>query len=425
MNKKKTLTLLLLVSFLLISLIYADSRNSYFFEKINVFLKNKTIGSSKSDINNPPASNFLSPVYPSQFSISDLENTVTQIVNRSSPAVVSIIISKYVPIIEQYYVNPFEEFDLPPELKPFFEFRFEIPQYRQKGYEKQDVGGGTGFIVSSDGLILTNKHVVSDPKAEYTVYLNDGRKFQAKVLVVHPTDDLALLKINANNLPVLTLGNSDNLKLGQFVIAIGNALGEFQNTVSFGVISGLRRSITASDEKGRIERLEGLIQTDAAINYGNSGGPLINLKGEVIGVNTAMAGGAENIGFAIPINRAKKMINDYKTKGKVEVPFLGVYYLLINDEIQKKFNLPVNYGAYIYREKGSAIMPNSPAELYGLRDKDIILEVDNEKVTPQNSLSQIIMKKNVGQKISVKILRNNKEMTIFIVLGSLPKNLPQ
>jgi S1-C subfamily serine protease len=398
------------------SLIYAESQSQNLFKNfLDLLLKSLT--STQRNIEEPKQQLFLNPAP----TVYDLESAVTQIAEKSSSAVVSIVISKYVPIVERFYINPFEEFELPPELKPFFEF--QIPQYREKGYEKQKVGGGTGFIVSSDGLILTNKHVVSDPKAEYTVYLNDGRKFKAEILAVHPTDDLALIKIPASNLPSLSLGDSDKIKIGQFVIAIGNALGEFQNTVSFGVISGLRRSITASDQTGNIERLEGLIQTDAAINFGNSGGPLINLKGEVIGVNTAIAGGAENIGFAIPINRAKKMINEVRTKGKIEVPFLGVYYLLINEEVQKKFNLPVDYGAYVYREEKSAIIPNSPAELYGLRDKDIILEVDGEKITPQNSLAQIIMKKSVGQKVNLKILRNNQTLNIYVILGSLPKNL--
>jgi S1-C subfamily serine protease len=416
MKDKKYLIILFLGLVMVSSLIYAESQGQNLFKNfLDLLLKSLT--STQRNIEEPKQQLFLNPAP----TVYDLESAVTQIAEKSSSAVVSIVISKYVPIVERFYINPFEEFELPPELKPFFEF--QIPQYREKGYEKQKVGGGTGFIVSSDGLILTNKHVVSDPKAEYTVYLNDGRKFKAEILAVHPTDDLALIKIPASNLPSLSLGDSDKIKIGQFVIAIGNALGEFQNTVSFGVISGLRRSITASDQTGNIERLEGLIQTDAAINFGNSGGPLINLKGEVIGVNTAIAGGAENIGFAIPINRAKKMINEVKTKGKIEVPFLGVYYLLINEEVQKKFNLPVDYGAYVYREEKSAIIPNSPAELYGLRDKDIILEVDGEKITPQNSLAQIIMKKSVGQKVNLKILRNNQTLNIYVILGSLPKNL--
>jgi len=416
MKNKKYLIILFLGLLTVSSLIYAESQEQNIIKSLlDLLFKNVT--STKSNFTPPQQPYFINPV-PTVF---DLESAVTQIAEKSSSAVVSIVISKYVPIVERFYINPFEEFELPPEIKPFFEF--QIPRYREKGYEKQKVGGGTGFIVSSDGLIITNKHVVSDPKAEYTVYLNNGRKFKAEVLALHPTDDLALIKIPANNLPTLVLGDSDKVKIGQFVIAIGNALGEFQNTVSFGVISGLRRSITASDQSGNVERLEGLIQTDAAINFGNSGGPLINLKGEVIGVNTAIAGGAENIGFAIPINRVKKMIEEVKTKGKIEVPFLGIYYLLINEEVQKKFNLPVDYGAYVYREGQSAIIPNSPAELYGLRDKDIILEMDGEKITPQNSLAQIIMKKSVGQKVNLKVLRGKETLNIYVILGSLPKNL--
>lgn len=412
----RTILAILLSLGLVVSLIYAQNQGQNIFKNIlDLFKKNSyqpIISQSSSQ------QTFLNPA-PNVF---DLESTIIQIAEKSSPAVVSIIISKYVPIIERYYINPFEDFNLPPEIRPFFDFEFQIPKYKEKGYEKRKVGGGSGFIISADGLIVTNKHVVSDPKAEYTVYLNDGRKFKAEILAVHPTDDLALIKIKTNNLPTLILGDSDKVKLGQFVIAIGNALGEFQNTVSFGVVSGLRRSITASDGEGNVERLEGLIQTDAAINYGNSGGPLINIKGEVIGVNTAIAGGAENIGFAIPINRVKKMVEEVRTKGKIEVPFLGVYYILINEDVQRKLNLPVDYGAYLYLEDKSAIVPNSPAELYGLKDKDIILEVDGEKVTIQNSLSQLISKKKVGQKIFLKVLRGNQILNIYVILGSLPKN---
>lgn len=415
--KRRIILLIFLAGLLFsLSLIFAQVENPSFFKNILDFLKQrqKLVPEKKVEIKEPDY--FLSPA-----SIYSLEDVVTQIAEKSSSAVVSIVISKYVPVLERYYINPFEEFELPPELRPFFEFK--IPQLRQKGLEKQEVGGGSGFIISSDGLIITNKHVVSDPKAEYTVYLNDGRKFTAKVLTRHPVDDLAILKINANGLPTLPLGDSTKLKLGQFVIAIGNALGEFQNTVSFGVVSGLRRTIVASDESGNVERLEGLIQTDAAINFGNSGGPLLNLKGEVIGVNTAIASGAENIGFAIPVERVKKMIHEVQTKGKVEVPFLGIYYLLVNEEIQKKFNLPVNYGAFVYREGKSAVIPGSPAERAGIKDGDIILEMDNEKITLQNSLSQIILRKSVGQRVNLKIYRGNQIINISVILGSLPENL--
>ncbi|GIW66268.1 MAG: serine protease [Candidatus Parcubacteria bacterium] len=357
--------------------------------------------------------------------IADYENLITQVIEKTSPAVVSIIISKDVPIFEKYYINPFDDENdiIPPEFRDFF--RFEIPEYRQKGTEKKQIGAGSGFIISADGLIVTNKHVVNDSKAEYTVFLNDGRKFNGKVIAVHPRDDLALVKIDAKNLPVIKLGDSDKIKLGQTVIAIGNALGEFQNTVSVGVVSGLRRAITASDEMGNIERLENLIQTDAAINPGNSGGPLINLRGEVIGVNTAIVSGAQNIGFAIPINRLKKMINDIQLKGKIEIPYLGVRYILINEEVKKKFNLPVDYGAYVYSDdyKQPAILPNSPAFKAGLQEKDIILEVDGKKITLQDSLSNLILNKNVGDVVNLKILRFGKIINLQVKLEKLPTEL--
>ncbi len=355
--------------------------------------------------------------------IVEYEKVITDIVEKSSPAVVSIIISKKVPVFEKYYINPFEEFDIPPEFREFFEF--QIPQFRQKGTEKKEVGAGTGFVISPDGLIATNKHVVFDKDAEYTVYFNDGRKYNAKVVALHPTDDLALIKINARNLPYLKLGDSDKIKLGQTVIAIGNALGEFQNTVSVGVISGVKRNIVASDEQGKIERLEGLIQTDAAINPGNSGGPLINLRGEVIGINTAIARGAENIGFAIPVNRLKNMIYDLTTKGKIEVPFLGIRYLIITEDVKKKFNLPFDYGVYVYSDdpKNPAVIPNSPAEKAGIKEKDIILEIDGNKINLQNTLAEQIRSKKVGDEVTLKIWRDGQIIYLKVKLGSLPKEL--
>jgi S1-C subfamily serine protease len=332
---------------------------------------------------------------------SSQEADVISVVKEVSPAVVSIVITKNLP----KYITPFEEF-------PFFEF--QIPGEM----EKKEVGGGSGFLISSDGLILTNKHVVLDKEAEYTVLTNDGKKFPAKVLARDPVQDLAIIKIEGNNFPIVKLGNSDNLEIGQTVIAIGNVLGEFRNSVSVGVISGLGRTISASGG-GFYETLEDVIQTDAAINPGNSGGPLLNLKGEVIGINTAMASGAENIGFAIPINRAKRDIEQVKKTGKIVYPFLGVRYVLINDEIQKENNLPVNYGALILRgERGeSAITPGSAAQKAGLREGDIILEFNGEKITTENSLAKIIMKYNPGDKVKLKILRQNQEKIFEVTLG--------
>jgi len=344
------------------------------------------------------------------------EEKVIRAVRELSPAVVSIIVSKDVPVFEEYFYNPFEEF------RQFFGepfFDFKIPQYRQKGTEKREIGGGTGFVISSDGLVLTNAHVVSDNKAEYTVLTNEGKKYSAKVLARDSFRDIALLKIGRQvKLPTLKLGNSDELQIGQTVIAIGNALGEFRNTVSVGVISGLGRRVTAGGG-GTLETLENVIQTDAAINRGNSGGPLLNLKGEVIGINFAMAQGAENIGFAIPINAAKRDIEQVERFGKITLPFLGVRYVLINKIIQKENNLPVDYGAWVIKgEEGEpAVVPGSAAEKAGIKEKDIILEINGEKITQDKSLAQIVMKYFPGDKLTLKILRGEREETIEAVLG--------
>jgi len=339
------------------------------------------------------------------------EETTIKVVNDASQAVVSIIVTKDLPVIEQYYINPF----------PDFPFNFQIPQFRQKGVQKQEVGGGTGFFVSEDGMILTNAHVVSDTEADYTVLTNDGKKYPAKVLARDAFRDLAIMKIeNQGKLPTLELGDSDKLQIGQTVITIGNALGEFRNTVSVGVISGLGRTVSASGG-GTVETLEDVIQTDAAINKGNSGGPLLNLKGQVIGVNFAMAESAENVGFALPINKAKKDIEQVKKTGKIVYPFLGVRYVLLNEIIQQENNLPVNYGAWV--GKGSqgeaAVYPGSAAQTAGLKEGDIILEFNGEKITAENSLAKIIMEYNPGDKVVLKILRSGQEKTIEATLGEM------
>jgi len=361
------------------------------------------------------------PIYLPQTS---QEEATIKVVNEVSPAVVSIIVTKDLPVLEEYYISPFEEFFG----QPFFEF--QIPQYRQKGTEKKEIGGGTGFFVSEDGMVLTNAHVVSDNEAEYTVLTNDGKKYPAKILATDTFRDLAIIKIEREKkvddqgslavepFPTVKLGDSDKLQIGQTVITIGNALGEFRNTISVGVISGLGRTVTASGG-GMVETQEDVIQTDAAINKGNSGGPLLNLKGEVIGVNFAMAQQAESIGFAIPINKAKKDIEQVKTSGKIVYPFLGVRYVLINEEIQKENNLSVDYGALIQKGTGgeAAIFPDSVAEKAGLKEGDIILEFNREKITTENSLAKIIMEYNPGDKITLKVLREGEEKIFEVVLG--------
>jgi len=353
------------------------------------------------------------------------EQAIITAVKDVSPAVVSVIVSKDMPIFEQYYYNPFGDSG------PNSPFQFQVPGYRQNGTQKQEIGGGTGFIISKDGLVLTNKHVAIDKTAEYTVLTNDGKKYPAKILALDPVQDLAVLKIDKENtldskggftpeyFPVVTFGDSDNIQIGQTVIAIGNALGEFRNTVSVGVISGLGRTITASGGQNFSETLEDIIQTDAAINQGNSGGPLLNLKGEVIGINTAMASGAQSIGFAIPINKAKKDVGQIKDLGKIVYPFLGVRYVLIDDTIKKDKNLSVNYGVLV--AKGSsgeaAVTAGSAADKADIKEGDIILEFNGEKITIDNTLAKIITKYNPGDKVSLKILRDGKEMSVDATLG--------
>jgi len=343
------------------------------------------------------------------------EQMIVDIVKKYQDAAVSVIASKDLPVLEQYYANPFEGFGL---LNDFFGQGLQIPQYRQKGTEKQEVSSGTGFIVSSDGLILTNKHVVSEEGAEFTVLMNNGDKYPAKVLAADPVQDVAVLKIDKKNLAAVALGDSDSIQVGQTVIAIGNSLGEFRNTVSVGVVSGLRRTITAQGG-GEVETLEDLIQTDAAINPGNSGGPLINLKGEVIGINTAMTQGAQNIGFALPINKAKKDLEQVKKTGKISYPFLGVRYVLIDKDLQKKNNLSVDYGALVVRgetQTDLAVTPGSPADITGIVENDIILEANGKKITKDNSLAKIIQASSVGDKLTLKILHKGEEKTITATL---------
>jgi len=353
------------------------------------------------------------------------ESLVIAAVEKANPAVVSIVISKDVPIIEQYFqeFNPFGDlFD------EFFgnDFRIQIPQQRQKGTQKQEVGGGSGFFISSDGLIVTNLHVVDDEKAEYTVFTNDGKKYEAQVLAKDSAFDVAILKVKGNNFPYLEFGDSSNLKLGQTVIAIGNALGEFRNSVSVGVISGIARSVVAGDTFGRTEQLEGVIQTDAAINPGNSGGPLLDIHGKVIGVNVAMQRGAENIGFALPANMVKSIAQSVQQYGEIVRPYLGVRYIMITEELKKKNNLSVDYGALVVRGETAqdlAVIPGSPADKAGIVENDIILEVDGVKLEKGVSLASLIRQKQIGQTIKLKIWHKGAEKEVMVKLEKAPKNL--
>lgn len=339
------------------------------------------------------------------------EQAIIDAVKQASPSVVSIVVSKNLPVYEQEWVNPFGNGSF---------FDFEIPQYVQKGSKLQQIGAGSGFIVSEDGLVVTNKHVVLDKAAEYTVFTSDAKKYTAKVLAIDPVQDLAIVKIQSDQkFSAIRLGDSSGLQLGQTAIAIGNSLGEFSNTVSVGIISGLGRTISASSESGFSETLENIIQTDAAINTGNSGGPLLNLKGEVIGINTAMAQDAENIGFALPVNIVKKGIDQVKKTNKITHAFLGIRYVLIDQTIKEKYNLSTDSGALVLKggQGEPAVTPDSGADKAGIKEKDIILEVNGERITQTNKLSAIIDKYNAGDKVTLKILRAGAEQNIDVVLG--------
>ncbi len=346
------------------------------------------------------------------------EQAIIDVAKNVSPSVVSIVISKNLPVYEQEFINPFgNDNDLFGNLFP----DIQIPQQVQKGTKYQEVGAGSGFMVSADGLVLTNKHVVLDKQADYTVFTNDGKKYDAKVLALDPVQDLAIIKIESSEVfqPVI-LGDSSSIQIGQTAIAIGNALGQFSNTVSVGIVSGLGRTVSASNQAGSFsETLEGIIQTDAAINSGNSGGPLLNLKGEVIGINTAMAQGAEAIGFAIPINVAKKGIEQVIKNNKIIYPFLGIRYVLINTKIKQEYNLLVDYGALVVKgDKGEpAVALDSAAKKAGIKEKDIVLEVNGEKITSNNSLAKIIQKYNPEDKVTLRILRGDEEQDIELTLG--------
>ncbi|KKU57966.1 MAG: 2-alkenal reductase [Parcubacteria group bacterium GW2011_GWA2_47_12] len=335
--------------------------------------------------------------------ILDEESAVISAVEKINPAVVSIVVTKDLPKFEQF--------------APFGDFFFQIPSETGET-ERTEIGAGSGFIVTADGLIVTNRHVVFDPEADYTVITKDGLQYAGKILATDPFNDLAVVKIEAANLPVVKLGDSDSLKLGQRVIAIGNALGEFQNTVTTGVVSGIGRDITASGG-AQTEKLTELIQTDAAINPGNSGGPLISLSGEVIGVNTAVSQSAQLIGFAIPINQVKKVIDDVREFGKVRRPFLGVRYSIITPNVALESQLSVDYGILLIGgDVGEpAVVPGSPAAAAGLSEGDIILEIDGVRITASRPLVDILREYSPGDHAILKILSGGTESTVSVTLG--------
>ncbi|OGK15409.1 hypothetical protein A2690_05125 [Candidatus Roizmanbacteria bacterium RIFCSPHIGHO2_01_FULL_39_12b] len=327
------------------------------------------------------------------------ESAVIDAIDKSLPSVVTIGISKTSNTGRGFEINP---------LDPFNPFR-QVPGKKQQ----IDQNIGSGFIIAADGFIVTNKHVVADTEATYRVITQDKKEYKVISIAKDPLNDLAILKIEATNLKPLLLGSSDNLKLGQFVVAIGTPLGEFTNSVTSGIISGLGRGITAgSPYENFVERLDNVIQTDAAISPGNSGGPLINLKGEVIGVNTAVSQEGSNIGFAIPIDVVSDLLKNFnKDKGSIERPFLGVRYKIIDKENAILNKIP--QGAYILE-----VVEGSPAAKAGIQQEDIITEFEGSRLTEDSNqtLAKRIASHKIGDKIKLKIYRDGKQIDKEVTL---------
>lgn len=370
----------------------------------------------------------------------DNEELGVTTVKRVSPSVVSIIIKKDLSKIYGQTGNDPFPFD------NFFNFGFpfgqqvappvqrSVPQNQSDTPpEKQSVGGGSGFIISADGLILTNKHVVADVDAEYVVVTSDGKESVAKVLAKDPINDLAIIKIDAKGLVPLELGDSDRIDIGQTVIAIGNTLGEYKNTVTKGVVSGINRVVQAGDGMGATEIIQEAIQTDAAINPGNSGGPLLNLNGQVIGINTAVNSSGQSIGFAIPINVAKRSVESVKQSGRIVRPWLGIRYQVVDKEMAKINKLSVDYGALIQgnsARKELGVIAGSPAAKAGLGDGDIILEVEGQKIEDGHGLANEIAKYSPGTVIELKVLSRGQTKIVSVMLeefkeDSIPTTTPK
>lgn len=283
---------------------------------------------------------------------------------------------------------------------------------------------GTGMIVTADGYVLTNKHVVEGAR-DIKVITDAGDTYEnVEVVGTDPLNDVAYLKIKgASDLPTVTLGDSKTIAVGQPVLAIGNALGAYQNSVTQGIVSGTGREVAAGDSNGRnVEYLTDMLQTDAAINPGNSGGPLVNATGDVIGINTAVAGDANGLGFAIPISATKGMLNNIIKNNKAERAYIGVNYITITAEVAKQYNLSVNHGAYVKSSSGnrnsSAVVNGGPADKAGIKDGDIITKVGNVEVGRAGSVATLVGEYMSGDTVQFTILRGDKELTLNVTLGA-------
>ena len=340
-----------------------------------------------------------------------MKSPIVEIAKKVCPAVVTIVASRDLPKIEEFYFLPFRG------------EKVAFPKSLNNEKQKTKIGGGSAFVVSKDGYVLTCNHVVEESDAEYNVIFDSDHKYIAEVLSRDSLTDTAILKIkDKKEFPFLKMANSDKVELGESVLAVGNPLGEFEDTLSSGIVSGLSRRITAyngtSQNNSKSTNLRGLIQTDAAINPGNSGGPLVNMKGEVIGINTAMVMGAENIGFALPINYIKEDLEEVKKEGKIKRPYLGLKYVLLNQEIARENKIECCFGALVVREMFGepAVAKGSSAEKAGIKEYDIILEINGKAITEDNNINEVLSKCTINQKINLKVLRGDSEIDLEALL---------
>lgn len=368
------------------------------------------------------------------------ESDSIEAIQKVVPAVISIVATKDLQVFQQQPIFPFM---FPND--PFF--NFGLPQQQQQQgqaqpeTQRQKVSGGTGFIVESDGLAVTNKHVVADTKADYTALTKDGTVYDVEIIGRDTVNDLAVIQLHKHvedekdrktgdekkfgdkpkNMPILNIGDSSKLKVGQRVLAVGNARGEYENSVTSGIVSATDREIHAQQQGGGAQAtLSGLIQTDAAINFGNSGGPLVNLGGEVIGVNTAVDASANGIGFAIPANQIKPVIESVKKFGRIVRPVLGVQHILLTAEKAKELKLEgLEYGALVSGDRAKkdfGVVAGSPAEKAGLKLDDVILEVDGEKITTENPLSGVVQRHAPGETLKLKVWRAGNTFELSVTL---------
>ncbi|NJS12334.1 MAG: trypsin-like serine protease [Microcoleus sp. CSU_2_2] len=377
-------------------------------------LNSQVPGSSNAIKAEPSTASSAAPISAVPVSIlpSEDSNFVTKVVQQVGPAVVRINSSR---TVNNQVPEDFED-----QLRNFF--GSELPTQPRSG-NRVERGSGSGFVFGSDGRILTNAHVV-DGADTVTVKLKDGRELVGKVLGVDTVTDVAVVKVEANNLPVVSLGKSEELQPGEWAVAIGNPLG-LDNTVTVGIISATGRS---SADVGVPDKRVSFIQTDAAINPGNSGGPLLNQRGQVIGMNTAIIQGAQGLGFAIPIDRAQQIAEQLVTTGKAEHPYLGVRMLTITPEVKAEFNRNPNSKLRLTEDKGVLVLgvaSNSPAAQAGVRVADVIKKINGQEVSEAGSVQQIVEKSTVGKDMQLEVSRDGQPVTVAVKAGAFPVNQKQ